>query len=53
MEKGTQKKEVRKNTSTKNLGPCYRVKGRIYTKKGKGILTVDIGRREDCKIGSR
>jgi len=38
--KGIWKKEVGKNASMKNLGPCYRVEGRIYTKKEKGILTV-------------
>jgi len=37
---GIWEKEVGKNASTKNLGPCYGVEGRIYTKKGKGILTV-------------
>ena len=37
---GIQKKEVRKNTSTKNLGLCHRVEERIYTEKEKGILTV-------------
>ena len=40
MEKGIQKKEVRKDASTKNLGLCHRVEERIYTKKGKDILTV-------------
>ena len=53
MEKGTQKKEVRKNASTKNLGPCYRVKGRIYTKKGKGILTVQEGKGEGVSVCRR
>jgi len=37
---GIQKKEVGKNASTKNLGPCHRVEERIYTKKEKGVLTV-------------
>ena len=36
---GIQKKEVRKDTSMKNLGPCHRVKGKIYTKKGKVEMT--------------
>ena len=40
MGEGIQKKEVRKNTSTKNLGLCHRVEERIYTEKEKGILTV-------------
>ena len=37
---GIWKKEVGKDASTKNLGLCHRVKGRIYTEKGKGVLTV-------------
>ena len=37
---GIWKKEVRKNASMKNLGLCHRVEERIYTKKGKDILTV-------------
>ena len=53
MEKGTQKKEVRKNASTKNLGPCYRVKGRIYTKKGKDILTVQGEKGEGTGVCRR
>ena len=40
MGEGIWKKEVGRNASTKNLGPCHRVEGRIYTKKRKGILTV-------------
>ena len=40
MGEGIWIKEIGKNTSTKNLGPFHRVEGRIYTKKGKGILTV-------------
>jgi len=40
MGEGIWEKEVGKNASTKNLGPCYRVEERIYTKKGKGILIV-------------
>ena len=53
MEKGTQKKEVRKNASTKNLGPCYRVKGRIYTEKGKGVLIVQREKKGGTSICRR
>ena len=53
MGEGIWKKEVGKDASTKNLGPCHRVKGRIYTKKGKGILTVQGGKGEDIGICRR
>jgi len=51
--KGIWKKEVGKNTSTKNLGPCHRVEGKIYTKKGKGILTVQRGKGGDASVCRR
>ena len=50
---GIQKKEVRKDTSMKNLRPCHRVKGKIYTKKGKGILTVQGGKGGGASICRR
>jgi len=50
---GIQEKEVRKNASTKNLGPCHRVERRIYTKKEKGILTVQRGKGEGASICRR
>ena len=50
---GIQEKEVRKNASTKNLGLCYRVEGGIYTKKGKGILTVQGEKRGGASICRR
>jgi len=50
---GIREKEVGKNTSTKNLGPYYRVEGRIYTKKGKGILTVQGRKGEGASICRR
>ena len=50
---GIWKKEVRKNASTKNLGPCYRVEERIYTKKEKGILTVQRGKGGGASICRR
>ena len=53
MEEGIQKKEVRKDTSTKNLGLCHRVEERIYTEKGKGILTVQGGKRGGASICRR
>jgi len=51
--KGIWKKEVRKNASTKNLGPCHRVEERIYTKKEKGILTVQRGKGGGASICRR
>ena len=51
--KGIWKKEVRKDTSTKNLGPCHRVEGRIYTKKGKGILIVQGEKRGGTSVCRR
>jgi len=39
------KKGVGKDAGTKDLGPCHRIKGGIYTKKGKGILTIKKGKR--------
>ena len=53
MGEGIWKKEVGKNTSMKNLEPCYRVEGRIYTKKGKGILTVQRGKGGGASICRR
>jgi len=41
MGEGIWKKEVRKNASVKDLGPCHRVEKRIYTKKGKDVLIVE------------
>jgi len=50
---GIWKKEVRKNASMKNLGLCHRVEERIYTKKGKGVLTVQGGKGEGASICRR
>ena len=53
MGEDIQKKEVGKNASMKNLGPCHRVEERIYTKKGKGILTVQEGKGEGVSVCRR
>ena len=53
VREGIWKKEVRKDTSIKNLELCHRVEGRIYTKKGKGVLTVQGGKREGASICRR
>jgi len=37
----------------KNLGPCHRVEGRIYTEKGKGVLTVQEGKGGDASVCRR
>ena len=41
MKEGIWKKEVEKNASAKDLGPCYRVERRVHTKKRKDILIVE------------
>ena len=53
MGEGIQKKEVRKDASMKNLGPCHRVEGRIYAEKGKGILIVQRGKGGGTSICRR
>ena len=40
VEEGIWKKEVRKNTSAKDLEPYHRVERRIYAEKGKDVLIV-------------
>jgi len=47
------KKGVRKDASTKDLGPCHRIKEGIYTKKGEGILTIERGKRGSTGICGR
>jgi len=37
----------------KNLGPCHRVEGSIYTKKGKGVLIVQRGKGGDANVCRR
>jgi len=37
----------------KNLGLCHRVEGRIYTEKGKGVLTVQEGKGGDASVCKR
>ena len=53
MGKDIWKKKIRKNTSMKNLGPYHRVEGRIYTEKGKGVLTVQEGKGGDASVCRR
>ena len=50
MKKSVWKKEVRKNTSAKDLGPCHRIERGVCTKKGKGILLVKGGKGESTDI---
>ena len=40
MEESLWKKEVRKNASTKGLGPCDRIEERVYTEEGKGVFAI-------------
>ena len=48
VEKGLWKKGVRKDASVKGLGPCDRVKRRVFTKERKGVFIVE--RREGRSI---
>jgi len=49
VEEGIWKEEVRKDTSAKGLGSCYRVKEGIHTKKGESVFAVKG--REKGSIG--
>jgi len=49
MEKSIWKKGVREDTSVEGLGPYNRVKGGVYTKKGKSVFTIK--RRKRGSIG--
>jgi len=50
VEESVWKKEVRKNTSVKDLGPCHRIEKGVYTKKGKDILIVERGKGRSTGI---
>jgi len=47
------KKGVRKNAGTKDLGPCHRIKGGIYAKKGESILAIERGKGGSTDICGR
>jgi len=53
VEESIWKERVRKDASMKGLGLCYRVKERICTKKGEGLLVVKRGKRGDASICRR
>ena len=53
VEESIWKKGVRKDASMKDLGPCHRIKGRIYAKKGESILTIKKGKRGSTDICRR
>ena len=53
MEESIWKKGVRKDTSVKDLGLCYRAKRRVYAKKGEGILTIEKRKRGSTEICRR
>ena len=46
MEESIWKKGVGKNASMKDLGPCHRIKGGIYARKGKVYLLSREEREE-------
>jgi len=53
VEESIWKKGVRKDASMKDLGPCHRIKGGIYAKKGESILTIERGKRGSTDICGR
>ena len=53
MEEDVWKKEVRENASAKDLGPCHRIKGEVYTKERKGILIIERRKRGGTDIYRR
>jgi len=52
VKEGIWKKEVGKNASAKDLGPCHRIKRRIYAKKEKGILIIEGRKRRKRRSAS-
>ena len=50
MEESIWKKEVRKDASAKDLGPCHRVERGVYTKKGKVYSLLREEREEVQKF---
>jgi len=50
VEEGVQKKGVGENASIKDLGPRYRIKRGIHTKKRKDVLIVEGGKRRSTGI---
>jgi len=53
VEESIWKKGVRKDASTKDLGPYHRIKEGIYTKKGESILIIKRGKRGSTDICRR
>ena len=53
MKESIWKKEVGKNASTKDLGPCHKAKRRVYAKKEEGILTIKRRKRGSTEIHRR
>ena len=53
VEESIWKKGVRKDAGMKDLGPCHRIKGGIYAKKGESIFTIKRGKRGSTGICGR
>jgi len=53
VEESIWKKGVGKDASTKDLGPCHRIKGGIYAKKGESILAIERGKGGSTNICRR
>ena len=50
MDKSIQEKTVRENAHKKVVGSCNRCKGKICTKKGKGVSVVKGGERRGERV---
>ena len=53
IEKSIWKEGARKDASVKGLGPCDRVKRRIYAKKEEGVFTVKRRKRGSTNVYGR
>jgi len=53
IEKSIWKEGIREDASAKGLGPCDRVKERIYTKEEEGVFTVKRRERGSASVCER
>ena len=53
MDKGVWKETVKENTHSKVMRPCYRLKERVYAKKGKCISLVQRGKGRSVQVHRR
>jgi len=50
VKKGLWEERIRKNASTKNLGPCDRIEEGVYAQEGKGVLIIKGRKRGSTSI---